>query len=451
MSAIKQKYYFISALISALIIPSVSLAFQVTYEPRVTLSEEYTDNLDLTEDDTESDVITTIQPGFTISALGQSRGLNLSYDPSYSWYAEHGENDTLRHDARLDAWSNVSRNARLTIDNTFLYTEDPGTDPQTDTVIEDRSGRDPYYRNTATLGFSNQFGPADAVTLAYRHSLLENEDDDVEDSQEHTPSLSWSYGVSNRISAQGTAAFTRGEFDESDDFERYQGSLQLNYQVIRNVGVFASYQHTTLFYDQSEDENYQVNYPSAGLDYQAGEGTRISIAVGNIWVEREKEDDEEGLLFTSDVTQTLQFRRGALSLTGSSGYDESYFDEDNLGLRIFYQAGGVFTYEMLKDISARLAGSYRSDTYLNTDDDQEDHTTTGSVGLVFNRIRYVSAVLSYDYRLLDSTSDGEGYEENRFSFTITIRPDPTSRRLLQNSRIELLTRLQLIKVEKYIL
>ncbi len=81
---------------SLLVAVSSVSAFQVTFEPRVTLSEEYTDNLDLTEDDTESDVITTIQPGFTISALGQSRGLNLSYDPSYSWYAEHGENNTRR-------------------------------------------------------------------------------------------------------------------------------------------------------------------------------------------------------------------------------------------------------------------------------------------------------------------------------------------------------------------
>ncbi len=311
MSAIKQKYYLISALIILLILPCVSHAFQITFEPRVTLSEEYTDNLNLTEDDTQSDFITTVQPGFTISAIGQNKGLNLSYDPSYSWYADHAENNTLRHDARIDAWNNLSRDARIYFDNTFLYTEDPTTDAQADMDLEDRTGREPYYRNTTTIGLSNQFNPTDSITLENRYSILENEDDDVEDSRENTPSLSWEYGLSQRFSTQGSVAYTQGEFEASDDFQRYEGRLQLDFQFNRRVGTFAAYQHTLLFYDQNADDNYQLKSPSVGLIYQAGEGTRLSVSGGYLWIDRETGDDDNGLLFNSDIVQTLRFRRGS--------------------------------------------------------------------------------------------------------------------------------------------
>ena len=170
-------------------------------------------------------------------------------------------------------------------DNTFLYTEDPTTDAQADMDLEDRTGREPYYRNTTTIGLSNQFNPTDSITLENRYSILENENDDVEDSRENTPSLSWEYGLSQRFSTQGSVAYTQGEFEASDDFQRYEGRLQLDFQFNRRVGAFAAYQHTLLFYDQNADDNYQLKSPSVGLIYQAGEGTRLSVSGGYLWID----------------------------------------------------------------------------------------------------------------------------------------------------------------------
>jgi len=112
-----------------------------------------------------------------------------------------------------------------------------------------------------------------------------------------------------------------------------------------------------------------------------------------------------------------------LTINASSGYDEAFFTEDNLGLRIFYTGGAGISYEIFEDIFASITASYRKDIYLNTDDDQEDTTTLGGVAFSYNRIRYVSATLSYDYRLLDSSVDDEGYQENRLSFSITVMPE----------------------------
>ena len=155
----------------------------------MTVSEEYTDNLYLTRDNREEDFITTVRPGFTLSFLGRSSQLALAYDPSYSWYAKNPENDTLRHSARLTSWDDVSRNTRIYLNDTFLYTEEPYQEGDTD----GRTGRDPYYTNTASIGLNQQFGRNDSIEIALNHRILRNEDDDYEDSESTNPVLNLEY------------------------------------------------------------------------------------------------------------------------------------------------------------------------------------------------------------------------------------------------------------------
>jgi hypothetical protein len=188
-----------------------------------------------------------------------------------------------------------------------------------------------------------------------------------------------------------------------------------------------AYEHTAFFYDQNEDDNYRVYYPSIGLTYESGTNTSISVFGGRIWIDRETGDDEGGLFFSSDIAQTWPFRRGSLGITGSSGYSESYFDEDNLGLSIYYQGGALLSYEVVQNLVTTISGSYRITNYLNTEDDREDYTTASSVGLTYNGLRHVSANLSYDYRSVDSSEEDEGYQENRVSLSITFTPEQPMR------------------------
>jgi len=254
----------IIGLIVILLIPGNTNAYQVTFQPRATITEEYTDNVDLSESDEESDFITTIQPGFTLAAIGQTRALDFSYDPAYSWYANNAEYDTLRHSANLNAYSLLSRNARIEISDSFLYTEEPLDSLDAIETEGDRTGREPYYNNVANLALTNRFGSASEITLAYQYAVLENEDEanQQEDSQEHTPFLSWEYALSERVVNSVNLAFTRGEFDVADDFERYFANFQLRWQATRNVATGVSYEHTALYFDQNEDENYHIDYPA---------------------------------------------------------------------------------------------------------------------------------------------------------------------------------------------
>ncbi len=430
---------FIICVLSAALLGATANAYQVTFHPRVTVTSEYTDNrerasteeIDDQEDEAE-DVITTISPGFALAVTGRTQGITLEYDPYYRWYQESQDDNTLGHSADLEIYKQATRNTRLYIQDSLRYTDDP-TIEHLDGEQVDREGREPYYANRTTVGFETQFGRSDVFTLDYNYNILENEEDDLDDSVEKNPTAALTYYPVRNTGVELMFSFTQGEFDNddddvepADDFENYFVSSRLNQRLSRSSSVFIGYNRTVMDFDKEEDANYELHYPNAGVSYQLEETTDISISLGYLVTDRKEETDElrddERLLVNADIAKIWSFRTAVLRVTGSSGYDESFFDEDNLGLRVYYDADAIFTHEFLRGISYEIDAGYRVDQYLNTDPDRVDHTRTIGAGLVYSRIDFLTARVDYDYRDVLSDEDEEEYVENRISFSITLTP-----------------------------
>ncbi|MBW2167393.1 MAG: hypothetical protein JRG74_15295, partial [Deltaproteobacteria bacterium] len=77
----KNKYYLFLFAVSYLLLFTISNAdsYQATFTPRISVSEEYTDNHFLTDDNKEHEYITTTSIGFTAEVLGRSNGMSISY------------------------------------------------------------------------------------------------------------------------------------------------------------------------------------------------------------------------------------------------------------------------------------------------------------------------------------------------------------------------------------
>jgi len=427
----------IAGLIAILLTTGNTNAYQITFHPRVTFTAEYTDNRELASqeeiDDLDEDpeeIITTVSPGFALAVIGQTQGLTLDYAPLYRWYQENQEDNTLGHSANLEIYKQATRNTSLYIEDAFRYTDDP-TIEQIDGEQVDREGRDPYYTNQTTVGIDHQFGPTDIFTLAYNYNILENEEDALDDSIEQNPIAALTYYPFSNTGIDLSFSFTLGEFDNddndvepSDDFENYFGSLRLIQRLSRTSSVFIAYDRTLMDYDEEEAANYELHYPNAGLSYQFEDSTDITIGAGYLVTDRnlEPDEDDERFLANADITRIWPFQTAALTITGSSGYDESFFDEENLGLQIYHEAGANFTHEFLRLISYELNAGYRVDQYINTDPEREDRTKTAGVGFVFTRIEYMTARIDYEYRDVESHEEEDEYTENSVSFTITVTP-----------------------------
>jgi len=424
----KSRIFFVAAC-TLFLTTSITFAYQATFIPRISVNEEYTDNVFLTDKNKEHDYITTISPGFTAQILGKNSGAEISYDAGYSMYDEYDKYDGWRHDARFSGWVDMAKNTRLEVSDSFLYTEDPLTDSDIamsratdpDVLIDStiRRSRQTYYTNTAGINLIHQFGRADSFNIGFIHSFLENDDSDYEDNERYNPYAGLTFWFAPEWGLNMNGSYTKGEFDDSDDLDGWYGSARLIKRFSRHLDGFVQYAHTAVEYD-GNSEDFQVYNPSAGFIYALSSDTSLSFEMGYAVLDGEDSDSESAASGIGTLTKI--FKRGSIHLTGSSGYEGSYFGAEGLGIAEFYELGGSVTYQLTRHLSGNVFGSYRDNDYVESTDDREDKITRAGLGLEMQALEWMSLGLNYAYRTVDSTVDSEEYDENRVLFRITLSP-----------------------------
>jgi hypothetical protein len=453
----KSKLCFL--MITAIFFGNVSSAagYQFLFTPRISASEEYSDNIFLSADNEEYDYITSITPGFTAELLGKISGVRVSYDPSYVFYKRFSENDGFRHNALVSAWTAITKHTTLEFNDAFIRTEDPLSEEDflygateassryapgasgikrseedegityesaegligPDSTV--RKGREPYWINTADLRLNHQFGALDSIYAGYVYSILENQDPEVENSERYTPSIGLIYWFLPHLGFETNASYTRGDFEASDDFDRWNGSLRLIKQFTKNLEGYVQYGHTVMEFE-GDTENYQVYDPSVGVSWVIAEDTLISLSAGYYFQDRERSEDESGATLNGNIGKTWRLKRGSINIGASSGYEESYFGAENLGFNQYYQGHGSVSYSLTQSLVGSIFGSHRRNEYINQEDDRIDKITGAGLGITFQPItaRWLSTGLNYSYHTVDSTRDENNYDENRVLLTVTL-------------------------------
>ncbi len=87
----------ISLRLALLLLVYLPVAKGWEFRPYLSLTESYTDNLRLSATNEESELVTTLTPGFSLNRDGPTHSLNLDYQESYLFYREEsGEETTQR-------------------------------------------------------------------------------------------------------------------------------------------------------------------------------------------------------------------------------------------------------------------------------------------------------------------------------------------------------------------
>ena len=433
------KRYCLALTTLLILFSPAAYAVQYTFSPRASITGEFSDNVFLSNANEQEDFITTLSAGFTAGIAGQRAGLDISYDPAYALYNEFIENDGWRHFATATGYAELTRRLLFDFRNVFLYTEDPLSEAQItelrrqdnlglfDTTV--RTGREPYWRNTASARLTYEFGQRDSVYADIIYGILENEDPTIEDSTYYTPSAGLTFWFTPDWGTELIGSYTKGEFDQtdtfigvpSDDFKRLIGSISILRRINPNLQGYLKYTQTNFDFlgEQPLNNDYIIYDGSLGIAYDIVENITLN-AEGGYWYRDIKDgDNNNGWRGFLELVKIL--RRGEVSLYTGAGYDQTFFGAQNLGFNEYFRIGFNGDYELFRRFTLDAFGAYRYEDYPDTLDRQDDIFRAGG-GLTWQPLLWLSIRGGYSYRTVQSTRAINEYSENRATIMFSIEP-----------------------------
>lgn len=434
-------------LIAFLLIPGTSLAAKFTFTPRASIESAYSDNVFLTEDDTEDDLVTTVSAGFVLDLDDRTKGLTFSLDPNYEFYKRFDEFNEWGLLSDLKAWTSTSRATRFEVTNRFTRTTNPlerddriaavGGQVQEvgDTTL--RTGRQPYYRNQARLNASHRFGREDRVYAGFLYGLLRNDDNQIEDNDEYRPSVGLDYWFTHRFGSKIFGEFTRGEFSHDDefsglpqgDFNNWLGTVRLLGRMTRHFSLFFQYDQVYRHFTSGSDNDYSVYAPSAGFTYDIAEDLYLRLGLGYYRQVIENEENHDDPFVNGEISKAWKFKRGFVNLKGLSGLTQNDFGAQNIGFQQFATIQGAAEYNFTRKVAGDIGAYYRyahtpERSGQNTDDDLDTSQIHAEAGIGYLITRWMNIRLGYEFNKYSSSEgDVNDYTENRALLTITLQTD----------------------------
>jgi hypothetical protein len=430
--------------------------------PTLTITEEYNDNYFQTESG-EEEWVTTYGLGFTMGFLNQTNQIYLSYTPEYRDFKNLDDRDGLDHNANLDATFRPTRHTTieadlgydghdgnqdgeswahnaglsmetqlsksLSFDVSHSYTKEFDQQSRTGTYTE-------HETNLSRLNIRKEFGAMDAFGFGFTHEMDEYKLQNPDENTRYEPTFFFNYWLSRVDAIETNLAYEKTDFEmaSEEDINTWSGNLRYRRRFNRHFDGYINYRH---YLSQRDSGDHQIFHPSAGIDWEVTQDSGISLGLGVMFHQWDNENDDDAKPFIDfDAYKVFNFsRRGALSITGSSGYEETGDEAESLGFRTYYEVGGQLDYRFTEEFSSNLTASYRIEDFEEDDIDRKDQTTEIGVGLTWIPTRWLQFSLNGSHINFDSDdAQRNDYTENRIFFSITLTPEEPIRATFTPSR-----------------
>ena len=382
--------------------------------PSLTFEEKYTDNLFLTHDNEVEDWITTIEPGISFSLTNRVADLTLDYSYRLTFYKNNDDLDS----------SDFEGGQRSTVATTF------------------------FKDHPFTLGVS---GSISRETLDERENNNE-ENELVNKSTVYSLSVNPQYRL--RLSESTSVVFgyiydrTDHEDPRGSDYQQHTGRLSLVKQLSTNTEISANYSY--MVHQSSDDDEYDQQRYTLGLNQQLGPRTTIALQGGISTIEYENGQNEETINWLVDVSYQL-----TAPVTLSLRYSQDFANASTEGLTenrdavfaINYQKESLtantdvywsvsdyvltsrkdesygtrfsLSFPLSRALSTRFTAGYEKSKYDDVVDEEVDHYNAGT-SLDYKFSRFLTS-LTYSYRLNDADIDASDYTNNTVTLRVTVR------------------------------
>jgi len=453
-----QKYSIICLVSFLILFLSCSPAFSrmiTQIIPTLTITEEYSDNYFQTQDNEQDEYITSYGLGFSVGFLNKKSKIYLAYNPEYKDYKNLDDRDGFEHIVSLDGEFFPSKfttiNAHLGYtsesndDNEEEYQGDTwentaslsvthqlakNTDlnfSQSYTQTFDQQERTGSYRehevNKTLGGISHQFGKNDIMGFDFSYEFDDYKDPDADEYTEYSPSGFITYWFTPLNGIESNLSYEKRESENfNNDRDTYTGDIRYLRKFSKHFNGYVKYRHS---FSDRESGDHTIYNPSAGFDWNMTKDSGISMGLGILHSEWDNDNDDSTDPFLEmDAYKTFNFsKRGSLSITGASGYNEGSEDADSLGYNIYYRAGFRLNYQLLKRVSSNVFGSYEQNDYRE-EADRKDNTLNLGGGLSWSPLKWLRFNLSYSYEQFDTdATERDDYEENKVTISVSLIPE----------------------------
>ena len=335
--------------------------YETEFTPSVSISETYDDNIDLDKTDEISDWITALTFGINLNISSQKSNFILKYSPSIVRYNDNDENDSTRHALTFSSNMAISRYLEFNISDTYLKSEDPLE--ETADIIGVRGTRQAYQRNNGDANIRFTFGPSSMFMLGYRHSLLENDDKNIDDGTIADPYASYSYWFNVKHGIELNSGYTEADFSRDnntpkDDYSGLTEGIGYRYRLDPHSTMSIDFDFTNRDFD-GDTTDYEVYEGTLGFEKNVSEDLSYNISAGYFIRQNDMDEDDSGL--NADISLTKKINRGAFIFSGRSGWDEVYLESENRGFTKYQSVTSSFNYQVTENLRNNVSITYRQD------------------------------------------------------------------------------------------
>jgi len=397
-----QRFLTILILLGALWPLPSQAAFEV--QPRLTVREEFTDNLFLDDRDEESDFITTINPGILLRYQARLLELDLDYGLNILQYLHHDEKDetSLSDTQRVQlrgiflpgqdfSVTVLDEYQRVTIDSRRQVDED---NPFVNKSNRNRLVVNPEYRSRRFVTFE--------PTLGYRFEKLDYDDPEGDDSDSHEVYLDLRQQLNSKVDVTlGTRQlFYRTDVGD-EDYDRLDVTGRLDYRLSPALTLRAG--GGSGWIDYRDLGNEQSLLWDLALDYQPGSRWQAGLA----YREDFSQSVNEGLTRSKRLEAAFNyFERLPTSLL-LYAEKQDYQTED----REDRSVGGNF--KLTIPFASRLVLDLTSEASVWRFLPEDEDAFRYGAGLAASyRFKIGTLTAGYRYRASDSDLDENDYRNN---------------------------------------
>ena len=352
--------------------------------PYVSASAGYTDNVYLTETNTESDTFYLLSPGVKLILPIQRHTINVDYTVDRYLYTKQDEANRTVHNAtgRLDL--NPTKRLNVQVKDAFTRSEDPPDfeGDRTSPFVWNKAAVDGVYDITSRL----------AVGMGYQH---------------------------------GTKRYDR-TVDRIDDYDEDGLSGQVFLKIFPKMSLVAFYQYRDRDYDRRQAEDSESHRVEGGVAWKIGPKSTGTARVGYVETDYDRLNrTDDTLSYFVDFTHELR-PKTTLSVEGVREILDTSRTDDNLAFSNAYVSSQIAAQlsHRYRKFTGRVRGAYIQDDYLYDDSGlgkkRRDDLLRAEFGIDHAIRKWLSWGGTYRYSRLNSNVKTEEYEENAFLIHVSL-------------------------------